>query len=109
MPAVGYPSSGSCNSGFGWVLSHSEYRFCLQYQQAPHEMNDGTTTRSPRFTFVTPGPVSTTSPMNSWPITSPGFMVGRYPSMKCRSDPQVVVSRTFRIMSRGLTIAPPGG
>jgi len=41
-----------------------------------HTMNEGTTTRSPFFTRLTAGPTSSITPMNSWPITSPAFMVG---------------------------------
>jgi hypothetical protein len=35
-----------------------------------------TMTRSPFLTRVTSRPVSTTSPMNSWPMMSPGFIAG---------------------------------
>ncbi len=43
MPAVGEPSSGTCRSALGLVVSHSEYRSWSQYQQLLHAMNDGTT------------------------------------------------------------------
>src|SRR3954454_11933898 len=41
-------------------------------------MGNGTTTRSPTWSFEasTPRPTSTTSPMNSWPMMSPSCMVG---------------------------------
>jgi len=29
------------------------------------------------LTFVTAGPTSSTTPMNSWPMMSPAFIVGR--------------------------------
>ena len=77
MPAVGEPSSGSCSAAFGLVLSQSDQRSCWQYQQSPQQMKDGTTTRSPLRTLRTSRPTSTTSPMNSWPITSPARMEGR--------------------------------
>jgi hypothetical protein len=77
MPAVAYPNIGTCSSGFGCVLSQSEKSWFRQNQHWPQTMNEGTTTRSPTLTFLTSGPVSTTSPMNSWPMMSPGFMVGR--------------------------------
>ena len=46
-----------------------------QYQQRPHAIGNGTTTRSPFFSFLTERPTSTTSPMNSWPRTSPFCIV----------------------------------
>src|SRR5438045_3906842 len=45
-------------------------------RKLPHEIGNGTTTRSPTSRFVTPLPFSTTSPMNSCPSTSPFFIVG---------------------------------
>ena len=39
-------------------------------------MVNGTTTRSPFFSFVTALPTSTTSPIGSWPRTSPSSIVG---------------------------------
>src|SRR3954447_7487622 len=94
---------GSDSSGLGWVLSHSDHSSCSQYQHLPQPRKDGTTTRSPTFSLVVSGPTSTTSPMYSWPITSPSRMVGMYPPSRCRSEPQVVVRRTLRIASCGLT------
>jgi hypothetical protein len=44
--------------------------------QFPHAIGNGTTTRSPTLMFETSRPVSTTSPMNSWPRMSPFFIVG---------------------------------
>jgi hypothetical protein len=57
-------------------------------------MIETTITRSPRLTLVTSRPVSTTSPRNSWPITSPAFMVGTKPSSRWRSEPQTEESPT---------------
>ena len=53
-------------------------------------MIDGTTTRSPLRTLLTSRPTSTTSPMNSWPRMSPSRIIGMWPTIGCRSDPQVV-------------------
>jgi len=52
----------------------------LQWRHWPQAMVKGFTTRSPTFKFVTSGPTSTTSPMNSWPRMSPDTMVGMTPS-----------------------------
>ena len=71
-------------------------------------MVNGTTTRSPFLTLVTPLPVSTTSPMNSWPRMSPAFMVGMNPSYRCRSDPQMAVLVIRMMASRGLRIFGSG-
>ena len=65
------PHSVSVIPGFGLPLSHSEYSSLRQYQHLPQLMNEQTTTRSPTRCFVTAGPTSTISPMNSWPSTAP--------------------------------------
>src|SRR4051812_27352816 len=46
--------------------------------------------------------------MNSWPRMSPRFMVGMKPSSRCRSDPQIAVSVTLTIASRGFRIRGSG-
>ena len=61
---------------FGLLLSQMPYICFLQKKQLPQATVNGTTTRSPFFRFFTAGPVSTTSPMNSWPRMSPAIMVG---------------------------------
>ena len=45
-------------------------------KQWPHEMLNGTTTRSPGFTSVTAAPTSSTIPIGSWPRMSPGSRNG---------------------------------
>ncbi len=65
---------------FGFVLSQSDHRSFLQKKHDPHEIVNGTTTRSPAFSVFTSGPTSTTSPMNSWPRMSPACIVGMKPS-----------------------------
>lgn len=79
-----YPSSpaGECpialraSSAFGFERSQRENSWRRQKKQSPQEMVNGTTTRSPFFSFVTPRPTSTTMPMGSWPSTSPFSIVG---------------------------------
>jgi hypothetical protein len=62
--------------GLVLVLSHRDHRSWAQYQQRPQPTNEETTTRSPTAWRRTPEPVSTTSPRNSWPMTSPERMKG---------------------------------
>ena len=50
-----------------------------QKKQLPQDIGKLTTTRSPTFLFLTSGPSSTISPMNSWPIMSPFCIVGMNP------------------------------
>src|SRR4051812_29514717 len=71
-------------------------------------MSNGTTIRSPFLNFRTWLPTSTTSPMGSWPRTSPGFMAGRYMSYRCRSDPQMQVDVTLMMTSFGSSILGSG-
>ena len=59
-----------------WVVSHWEWSPWEHIQQLPHEMLNGTTTRSPGETAVTSGPVSSTTPIGSWPSTSPALRYG---------------------------------
>ena len=49
------------------------------WSHSPQQIVNGTTTRSPIFSFLLSAPTSTTSPMNSWPMMSPDFMPGRKP------------------------------
>ena len=69
----------AASSALGLLVSHSEYRRLSQKKQWPQEIVNGTTTRSPFFRLRTSLPTSTTSPMNSWPSTSPGSMAGIRP------------------------------
>ena len=71
-------------------------------------MIETTITRSPFLSVLTSRPVSTTSPRNSWPMTSPAFMVGTKPSSRCRSEPQTEDSPTRTMASCGLTISGSG-
>ena len=48
--------------------------------QWPQVMLKGTMIRSPFVSAVTSAPVSTISPMNSWPMMSPCFIMGMKPS-----------------------------
>jgi hypothetical protein len=58
------------------VVSHWLCRPCEQVQQLPQHTLNGTTTRSPTLRSFTPGPTSSTMPIDSWPMTSPAFMNG---------------------------------
>src|SRR5579875_2698769 len=77
-------------------------------KQVPHAIGNGTTTRSPFFTFFTPRPTSTISPMNSCPSMSPLSIVGTKPSYRWRSDPQMAVEVIFTITSLWLRIFGSG-
>ncbi len=61
------------------VFSQAANRSFSQKKHAPQEMLNGTTTRSPRRSAVTPAPASSTMPMNSWPRMSPSFIAGILP------------------------------
>jgi hypothetical protein len=63
----------------GLVVSQAANRALLQKKHWPQAMVKGTTTRSPFFRRVTPLPVSSTMPMNSWPRMSPDSMSGILP------------------------------
>ena len=78
MPAVGWPNIFSASPAFGLVFSQQEYSSARHAAHAPHAIGNGTTTRSPTRSLPesTPSPTSTTSPMNSWPMTSPFCIVG---------------------------------
>ena len=84
------PRSVSPMAGLGirCCRSSSTVRVCRKSIRRTPTKN-GTTTRSPTFTFVpsTPGPSSSTMPIGSWPSTSPGFMNGMKPSTKCKIRP----------------------
>src|SRR5215207_5195524 len=108
MPEGEWPIAFSASSAFGLVRSQSDHRLFLQKKQSPQEIVNGTTTRSPIFSLVFADPTSTTSPMNSWPSTSPDFMVGMKPSYRCRSEPQIAVLVTLTIASRGSSIRGSG-
>src|SRR4051812_46293098 len=108
MPAVPCPNAFSAMPQLGFEFSQTEYSSCLHAQQLPQAIGNGTTTRSPTARLSTPRPVSTTSPMNSCPRMSPRFIVGTYPSYRCRSDPQIAVDVIRTIASRSLRILGSG-
>ena len=57
------------------VVSQTEKLPRLHWSHSPQMIVKGTTTRSPFFSLpLTPEPTSTTSPMVSWPMMSPGSM-----------------------------------
>src|SRR5205085_2908837 len=102
------PYASSSIHAFGFELSHADHNSRSQKKQRPHAIVKGTTTRSPILNFVMSGPTATISPMNSWPRISPRFRVGIKPSSRCRSEPQIAVSVTLTIASRGLRILGSG-
>lgn len=110
IPAGEWPNRVSAIPALGLELSQQLNSPRLQKKQFPHEMGNGTTTRSPTRSRSRgmPEPTSTTSPMNSWPRMSPFRIVGMNPSYRCRSDPQMQVEPTFTIASRGLRISGSG-
>src|SRR5207237_10218254 len=107
-PEPEYPYASSSIHAFGFELSHADHNSRSQKKHRPHAIVNGTTTRSPIFSFVISGPTATISPMNSWPRMSPRFNVGMNPSSRCRSEPQIAVSVTLTIASRGLRIFGSG-
>src|SRR5262245_58069481 len=82
-----------------WVGSRRRH-----HSQAPHETENGTMTRSPRRTFVTAGPRSSTVPMNSWPMTAPVCTSAPpRPWYWCRSEPQTALVVILTTTSVGST------
>ena len=79
-PAGDWPIVFRATSLLGFDVSQSENKLLSQNQQVPQDIVKGTTTRSPTFSFLTWLPISTTSPMGSWPRTSPFSIVGIKPS-----------------------------
>src|SRR3954465_13626112 len=66
----------------------------------------GTTTRSPCFSLpFTPDPTSTTSPIISWPMMSPGNIAGMKLWNRCRSEPQIAQLVTLTMASRSSSIS----
>src|SRR5918994_5144549 len=108
MPAGEWPHSFSAIQALGLEFSQSENISAWHAAQTPHEIGKGTTTRSPTLRLCTSRPVSTTSPMNSWPRMSPFSTVGIYPSTRCRSEPQMAVEEMRTIASRALRICGSG-
>jgi hypothetical protein len=76
MPALGKPSTLACMLAFGLVRSQQDQLPHLHCRHSPQQMVKGTTTRSPTLSLALSFPTSTTSPMVSWPSTSPFSMVG---------------------------------
>src|SRR5436309_266479 len=66
-------------------------------------MTNEITTRSPGWKRRTSGPTSSTTPIPSWPMTSPGVS-GILPWRKWRSEPQIAAARIRTIASFGSSI-----
>ncbi len=73
----------------------------------PQATLNGTLTRSPTRTRVTPAPTSSTMPVFSCPKTVPSSTLVR-PSYMCRSDPQMLVVVIRMIASVGSSIRGSG-
>ena len=88
---LGITVGGPVNA-FGRVGAQAERGSspATQLRQEPQAILNGTETRSPTLIRLTPGPVSSTIPMFSWPSTLPSSTEVR-PSYMCRSDPQILV------------------
>src|ERR1044072_8895442 len=108
MPHGEWPQNFSASLALGLEFSHNENISFSQKKQLPHEIGNGTTTRSPLLRLVTAEPTSTTSPMNSCPSTSPRIMPGTKPSYRCTSEPQIAALVTFTIASRGFKMRGSG-
>src|SRR3712207_4714668 len=110
MPAVAWPNICSPMYGLVFVLSQQLNSCRLQKKHSPQAIGNGTTTRSPTFSLLlsTSGPTSSTTPIGSWPSTSPGFMKGTNPSTRCRSEPQMQVEVIRTMASRRLRILGSG-
>ena len=96
------PSSRFC------VVSHWLWSPCSHMKQCPQEMLNGTTTRSPTARLSTPEPTASTTPIGSWPSTSPASMNGPSTSYRCRSDPHSPVEVTRMIASVGCSMVGSG-
>jgi len=57
-----------------WVGSRMRH-----HSQNPHEIEKGASTRSPFLIYRTAAPTSSTTPMNSCPLTIPGSSPGTRP------------------------------
>ena len=93
---------------FGLDRSQPEKKPFLQKKHWPQEIVNGTTTRSPTLSLLFSAPTSTTSPMVSWPSTSPFSIDGMTPSNRCRSEPQIAQAVTLMMASRPSSILGSG-
>src|SRR3954469_4890022 len=103
-PAGECPQSFSAILWLGLVRSQPEKNPFLQKKHSPQEIVKGTTTRSPTLSLLFSEPTSTTSPMVSWPRTSPFSIVGMTPPNRWRSEPQMAQAVTLMMASRPCSI-----
>src|SRR4051794_11426715 len=92
------------------VCAHRCRRPAMQLRQRPHTRWPSPLTRSPGTKPVTLAPTATTSPTNSWPITSPIGIVRCAQASQlemCRSVPQIPV-RSTRIRTSLMPISGSG-
>src|ERR1700733_3206101 len=102
-PICAYPYAAPSTPSVGLVRRQNEVHPATQLRQVPQAMLNGTETRSPGLIQLTPGPVSSTMPVFSWPSTLPCSTLVR-PSYMCRSDPQMLVVVIRTIASPGASI-----
>ena len=72
-----WPNAVSASALLRLVRSQTEKFPRRHWSHSPQMIVNGITTRSPTVSLLfAAGPTSTTSPMVSWPMMSPDFMVG---------------------------------
>src|SRR5687767_7545509 len=108
MPQTGWPNIFSARPAFGFEFSQQENSSFWHMLQLPQAIGNGTTTLSPTCRLSTPLATSVTTPMNSCPRMSPFFIVGTYPSTRCRSEPQIAVVVICTMASREFSIFGSG-
>src|SRR5690348_4466538 len=74
---------------------------CRQRSQIPHARIERRTTRSPPSNRRVSGPTSTTSPVASWPMTTPTRRRPVAPTNPWTSEPQIPDARTATTTSPG--------
>ena len=101
-----WPNTLSAICLLRFVLSQTEKLPRLHCSHSPQMIVNGTTTRSPfrKLPFM-PEPTSTTSPIISWPIMSPGSIAGMRLWKRWRSEPQMAQLVTLTMASRGSWIS----
>ena len=107
-PAGECPHSFSAILWLGFDRSQPEKKPFLQKKHSPQEIVNGTTTLSPTLSFLLSAPTSTTSPIVSWPRTSPFSIDGITPSNRWRSEPQMAQAVTLMMASRPSWIVGSG-
>jgi hypothetical protein len=90
------------------VVSHCVLQTLTTHEADPHAIWNGTTTRIPDGEVVTSAPVSSTSPITSWPEYVAIVENGPITSYRWRSDPQIPVDVTLITASVDCSIRGSG-